>query len=408
MKSPPSINAAWWALALLLLAADTAISITYYRDAGGYDFRWLLALLDVSVLVAFYAASGRRVTGFLVSMKLALTLLFVIAIISIIGTLLPQGKQVYESGWVNNPLYDFYRHLGLFEMYKSRWFLIILFLLGFNLSVCISRRLPGVIRYLRSPTVDVSDKYIAGQQLFVSFPGTGRKELDDAGDVLDGMRYRLHNSASGTVLAQKGRFAPLASLFFHFSFLVVALGGLLGYNFGFDESVVIPEGEKVAIPNTNFQASNVDFSIKYEPVIENGRETGSIPVEYKTVLELFRDGARVAGKEITVNDPLRYEGVNFYQSGYDMQERYGREVFVSIIQVNRFPGKWLVYAGFILMTAGVIVTLYFPGKKIWLKVDDEGKLIAGGRTGRSKVSFQREFDRMAAELRHRWDRRSQG
>lgn len=396
---------AWWALAVVLLAMDTATSLTYYRQPGAFDFRWVLALLDVSTLVAFYAASGRRVTGFLVSMKLALTLLFVVAIVSIVGTVLPQGDAVIESNWPANPLYNFYRHLGLFEMYKSRWFLFILFMLGFNLTVCIYRRLPGVLRDLRRPSVDVSDKYIAGQPLTIRMPAAGRPGLAEACDILDSMRYRLHKSDSGAVLAQKGRFAPLASLVFHLSFLVIALGGLLGYNFGFDETVALPLGDRIEVPNTDLYASNQDFSIESEAVIEDGRKTGSIPVEYKTLLVLYRDGEQVAEKEVTVNDPLRFEGVNYYQSGYDVQTRFGREVPVSIIQVNRFPGKWLVYVGFGLMTAGIIGALYFPQRRIWLKEDDAGALTFGGRAGRSRVSFQREFDRLDDQLKRRRDRR---
>ena len=69
-----------------------------------------------------------------------------------------------------------------------------------------------------------------------------------------------------------------------------------------------------------------------------------------------------------------------------------------MLQVTYKPGKSLIYVGFGLMSIG-ICALYFPHRRIWLKLDESGALIMGGRTNRSKVMFQREFARIVTELR---------
>ncbi len=52
-----------------------------------------------------------------------------------------------------------------------------------------------------------------------------------------------------------------------------------------------------------------------------------------------------------MNRPLEYGGYTFFQSGY---ERIG-DRNATILSVSRDPGKWAVYAGFVLVCCGVIV-----------------------------------------------------
>ncbi|MHB0915530.1 MAG: cytochrome c biogenesis protein ResB, partial [Thermoleophilia bacterium] len=147
-------------LALVFFAADVILSIYYYRNTSGADLRWLLALVDLALVLAVLSLAGKRVSRILVSMKLAVGLLFVPAILSIIGTILPNKTQVVESGWINNPLYDFYNAIGLFDMYYSRWFLFLLFLLTANLTWCIYKRMHVTIKNAVHPKVDVRPSFI--------------------------------------------------------------------------------------------------------------------------------------------------------------------------------------------------------------------------------------------------------
>ena len=57
---------------------------------------------------------------------------------------------------------------------------------------------------------------------------------------------------------------------------------------------------------------------------------------------------------IQVNQPLYYKGYRFYQTDYDPKNpRY------SGIGVSHVPGLYIVYAGFYLMMAGILIMFYF-------------------------------------------------
>ena len=394
-------------LVVTLALVDVTLSIYYYRNQSGFDMRWILAGLDISVILSVMGLAGKRVGHFLTSMKLALTMLFVIAILSIIGTWLPQGETVLESGWVKNPLYDVYRTLGLFNVYQSRWFLAILYLLAFNLGFCIFKRFPPTSRLTLHPLLYVKAKFVINPPPPPHPAPAGEKGMAIARETLSGMRYRIRPGQTGSVMAEKGRYSGLASIAFHLSFLLIGIGAMLGAVFGFDETVEIREGQTVDVRGTNLKATNYDFQIKYTDVMEEGRNTGSMPTEYSTDLEVFADGQSLERKVITVNGPLRISTynpvstllaslkVNFHQASYYQSDRG----VVSVLQVNQGPGKSLIYLGFFLMMGGICFSLYFPHRRIWLKVGDSGELLVGGRTNRAKVTFQRDFERLTSELR---------
>ncbi|MBE0428800.1 MAG: cytochrome c biogenesis protein ResB [Thermoleophilia bacterium] len=348
---------------------------------------------------------GKRIVHFLVSMKLALTLLFVIAILCIIGTILPQGDNVYLTDWPNNPLFDFYQTLGLFNMYYSWWFLSILSLLMANMLVCITKRLPTTIRHVVRPRVDVKDVFISNQPVSAVIDGEGQRVMKRAVKALSGRRYRIRTGASGTVLGERGRFSGVASISFHLSFIMLAVGALLGAFLGFDETVEIPDGRTAPIPHTDLQVKNNGFNLETVEIVDKGRVIGYRPLVYSSDLEIYRNGELVDSKVIEVNSPLRLrtyfydllnlEGINFHQNSYYRTSRG----YVTVLGVNQLPGKNIIYLGFIMMMGGITFGLYFPHRRIWIKVGKEGKLLIGGRSHRSKVSFQRDFDQMITELR---------
>ncbi len=82
---------------------------------------------------------------FFASVKLALVILCLIAITSIIGTVIPQKEaaEFYTSTY-GPKMAQVFSILDIPDMYNSWWFLALLFLLGFNLIICSIDRFPGV------------------------------------------------------------------------------------------------------------------------------------------------------------------------------------------------------------------------------------------------------------------------
>jgi cytochrome c biogenesis protein len=83
---------------------------------------------------------------------------------------------------------------------------------------------------------------------------------------------------------------------------------LIGSYYGFQEFGVCLEGQTYHIPKGNFDLHVDKFWIDYH-------ENGSVK-SYNSTLTVLEQGQKMATKTITVNDPLVYKGIWFYQSSY--------------------------------------------------------------------------------------------
>ena len=78
------------------------------------------------------------------SLKLTIFLLILLAVISIVGTIVTQNAtpQEYVQRYGSN-LYEVLDFFSLFDMYHSWWFQMILVFLVINLIACSLQRFPG-------------------------------------------------------------------------------------------------------------------------------------------------------------------------------------------------------------------------------------------------------------------------
>lgn len=60
---------------------------------------------------------------------------------------------------------------------------------------------------------------------------------------------------------------------------------------------------------------------------------------------------------ISMNEPLKHQGYTFYQASFQEDEQ-GRPI-VSVLSVNRDPGRWIKYLGSALIVLGTIHLFYF-------------------------------------------------
>lgn len=74
---------------------------------------------------------------------------------------------------------------------------------------------------------------------------------------------------------------------------------------------------------------------------------------FKSDVRLYEGGRVVASKTIEVNKPLKHRGYSIYQSDYDAEEE-----LYSVLGITRDPGVSLVYAGFVLISAGLLFNFY--------------------------------------------------
>jgi cytochrome c biogenesis protein len=257
------------------------------------------------------------------SVRLTIFLLLTLAATSIIGTFIPQNEdpaayyQIYGKF-----LYRFFSLLGLFDMYHSWWFRFLVLLLTVNVIVCSLKRLTATWRTLfvkNSSFNPARFRNLRQKQEFLDSRPAVRLKPGYESVVARSFHYhRTEDTDKGFVIfAEKGRWTRLGVYMVHLSVIVLLIGSLIGSIFGFEGYVNIAEGqsaERIRLRNSNAMLA-LDFEIRCDDFEVSFYDSGA-PKEFRSSLTILRNGRPVEKKDILVNDPLRYEGVNIFQSSY--------------------------------------------------------------------------------------------
>ena len=267
------------------------------------------------------------------SLKLTISLLVLLAILSIIGTVITQNATRPEYIQRYGPgLYEVLNFFNLFDMYHSLWFKGILLLLMINLVTCSLHRFPGVWRQIsyEASTGGLEDSMLKALPYVQRIRGPSPAGAKTEGDIRSNLKKwfrnpgRMETESAITLYSEKGRFSRLGVYITHLSLLIILIGGLIGSQFGFKGFVNILEGETVdqiyergkdgEIPKPlSFSVRCDDFNITYYDL--PGRKEKHVK-EYTSLITILEDGKEVLKKTIQVNHPLHYKGLAFYQSNY--------------------------------------------------------------------------------------------
>lgn len=257
------------------------------------------------------------------SVRLTLSILILLALTSVIGTLIPQQQDAMAFGRDLSPwLFKLLTTLGLFDMYHSAWFRILILGLALNLVVCSLDRFPKAWTLFRaSPRAHRERIFEEASEALVL--QVNRPQGDAAREALDALRKgfrRVGEERTGTeafFYGEKGRFSHFGVYLVHLSVLLILIGGLVGSLFGFEAYVNIVEGETVdrVFSRKTMQPMALDFSVRCDRFSVAFYE-GGMPREYRSTLSFLKDGAPPEAVDVLVNHPVTFEGVTFYQSSY--------------------------------------------------------------------------------------------
>ncbi len=266
--------------------------------------------------------SSANILDWLASLKLTLFVFFSLAAASTIGTLLPQGAELEESGFSPGTI-SLIQSLGLNNLYHSSWFRMLLMLLCVNLLVCTIDRLPKTIKLLRRQEDQFDSNKLS--KFGTSAVMATRMSAEEVRPLVQnavaetfGQLKDLGSSARFCGVLEKGRWSRLMVYGVHASVILVVLGALLGSIVGYKGFMNIPEGEASDEVELTVGAHNhltLPFQVKCDKFEVSFYDTGA-PKEFKSDLTIIDNGKEVVKQPIVVNDPLSYNGVTFYQSSY--------------------------------------------------------------------------------------------
>lgn len=265
---------------------------------------------------------GGMVWKFFASVRLTIITFLSLATTSIIGTVVLQNQPPdYYLHRYGEVLYKVFFAFDLFDMYHSWWFRFLVSVLVLNIIVCSIDKLSATWKII-FPDEPVFKKKIKTGSIQSGFvTATPPEKLEDLFQKVAGKRYShtiMEKSETGFFLyAEKGRWTRMGVYAVHLSVVLLLIGSLIGSLFGFDASVMIPEGEstnRIFLQDSN-RVLNLDFQIRCDDFSVSFYDSGA-PKEFRSALTLLKDDKPVITKDIIVNDPLRYEGINLFQSNY--------------------------------------------------------------------------------------------
>ena len=262
---------------------------------------------------------------FLTSMRLALVLILLIAVLGVVGSLVIQAPTgilsdpAAKADWINGirprfgGLTGFMDQLQLFQIFNSILFRVLVAALTISLIACSVHRIPGIVRTATKARVDVGPAFFehAPEHEAIVVSQSPAHALETVRAVMRGHRWRVLTTDDGTIhlYADKWRWAPISGLIGHLSLVVILAGAIVGSTFGYrDSSFTIAEGSTLDVAaQAGLRLKLVDFTDTYYVA------TGA-PEDYASKVVLYKDGQEVAQHTIRVNDPLRYGDVTFYQA----------------------------------------------------------------------------------------------
>ena len=194
------------------------------------------------------------------SMRTALILLFLLALASIPGSILPQRgtNEIAVREWIEQrpTLGAFLDAIGMFDVFASPWFAAVYLLLFISLVGCVLPRMRQLWRAWRAvpPPAPRRMGRIAGTQTAV-VDEAPQAVIEAMAERLAGERWRVRigEDASGTwVSAEKGYLKEAGNLFFHIALVAILVAVGVGSVFGWHGSVIVRVGQGFANTITQY------------------------------------------------------------------------------------------------------------------------------------------------------------
>ncbi|WP_250534818.1 cytochrome c biogenesis protein ResB [Caballeronia sp. AZ10_KS36] len=295
------------------------------------------------------------------SMRFAIALLVVLAIASIIGTVLTQ-EDPYPN-YVNQfgPFWaDIFRGLSLYNVYSAWWFMLILVFLVISVSLCVVRNGPKMIADIKNWKDRVHEGSLRAFHHKGEFVvGADRARTAATLERLStkmGYRFVRRETDTGATLiaGKRGALTKLGYISAHLAIVVICIGGLLDSNLPiklqmwlFNKTPVatnavindipaehrlstsnptfrgyawVPEGQYVGTAILNQQDGSIiqdlPFSIQLDKFIVDYYSTGMPKLFASDIVVIdHKTGKRIPAR-VEVNKPFTYDGVSIYQSSF--------------------------------------------------------------------------------------------
>jgi cytochrome c biogenesis protein len=258
-------------------------------------------------------------------LRFSIFLLLLISFCSIIGTVIEQDQSI-EIYKINYPLtnavfgfltWDRILQFGLDHVYRTWWFFTLIFLFGLSLISC------TFLQQLPSLKISRRCQFFRTTGQFYRLKISTILTAFSFNKVLSRIKKNQYSifQQKNIIYCYKGLIGRIAPILVHFSMILVLLGTIIGSLFGFKAQEIVPKTENFHIQNilNNGQLTVIpklstrinDFWITYT-------KNKTVAQFYSDISVLDTQGNETERKTISVNYPLVYKGVYYYQTDWSL------------------------------------------------------------------------------------------
>jgi cytochrome c biogenesis protein len=261
-------------------------------------------------------------------LRFSIFILLLISFCSIIGTVIEQDQsiEIYKENYpFTNPVFglltwDRILQFGFDHVYKTWWFFTLIFLFGLSLISC------TFLQQLPSLKIARRCQFFRNNSQFYRLKNfTTLSTLKDFSFNKILSRIKRNNYSifqqKNIVYCYKGLIGRIAPILVHLSMILVLLGTIVGSLFGFKAQEMVPKTENFHIQNilTNGQLTIIpktsarinDFWITYT-------KNKTVSQFYSDISILNSEGNEKERKTISVNYPLIYDNIYYYQTDWNL------------------------------------------------------------------------------------------
>jgi len=255
-------------------------------------------------------------------LRFAISLLLIISIIITIGSIIEQDQSIefYKENYpINKSIFGFinWQFIQFFQLdhiYKTFWFISVLIIFGTSLISC---------TFLQQfPTLNFSRRCHFYKKL--------KKmdlQLNLEKENTENFIYKLINQGyfvfqqKNKFYASKGLIGRVAPVFVHLSIILILFGSVVASVCGFNAQELITKAEVFHIQNTVGSGSWSKYSqqaIRVNDFWINYYSNEKVKQFYSNISVLDQNGKELINKTISVNKPLVYKDLTFYQTDWTL------------------------------------------------------------------------------------------
>jgi len=267
----------------------------------------------------------RAVWWLFVNVRFAIVLLIVLTLVSLSGVLIAQvpanvrGDVLLEADWLAEKegaygfLTDPMDAVGLFDIFHSPWFGVLLAVTLASTGAYVISRFPGVWSAITRPRRRVPDRYfdLAPHRLHIDGP----VDVDRLAAGLRRSRYKVERweeDGATFLFADRFQFARLGTLLTHVAVIVFILAAVVSRVDAFSSGLFLAEGATLPVfPVKHANQMQVELVDSYAEFAPDGQ-----PLDYRSDLAIYQGGEEVLRCSSTVNTPCSYNGYRFFQAAY--------------------------------------------------------------------------------------------